>query len=380
MKEQFIGYTKRTDVELKGLWNDAVISFDANVLLNLYRYSRDTRNQIIDLLGKFSSRIFLTHQAALEFHRNRFEVISDQEKIYKEFLSTIQMLDDELNSRNKHPFLSPPLQARLNQTLNEAKEDILSSEKYYKNLVQDDEIYSKLTEAFSGKIDSNYPSETLTGMYEEAKQRFQNKVPPGYEDGKDKDTPRKYGDYILWRQLMDYSKREKKSLLFITDEKKGDWWWRLKNSRVIGPRQELVEEFNKETTMDFHMYSTDKFIEYGLSFFNEKNPKAVLEVKVAGEERSREIEQHFRRKDRLDKLKEALNEEDIHTLKKELELIDNIDTLHHKKRSLLTELLLLERKAELTEADLRSHSSIHNLISEIDSEIDDATQRLQGSK
>src|SRR5690606_24127007 len=133
------------------------------------------------------------------------------------------------------------------------------------------------------------------------------------------------------KQLIDHAKKEKKSVLFITDDKKEDWWWKLKNGRTIGPRQELVEEFKKETAMDFHLYSTDKFIEYGLSFFNETNPKAVLEVKVAGEERVREIEQHFRRKERLDKLKEAVNEEDLIRLKQELELIDSIDILHHKK-------------------------------------------------
>lgn len=379
MKEKFIGYVRKTNAELKDLWNNAIISFDANVLLNLYRYSNDTRSQIIDLFRKFSSRIFLTHQAGLEFHQNRFEVISDQEKIYKDFLSTIQKLDDELNSRNKHPFLSSPLQARLNQTLNEAKEDILVSEKYYRNLFQDDSIYSEISRSFSGKINSNYPNEILNSMYEQAKQRFQNKIPPGYEDDKGKEVPRKYGDYILWRQLMDYSKREKRPIFFVTDEKKGDWWWKLKNGRIIGPRQELVEEFKNETSMDFHMYSTDTFIEHGLSFFNEKNPKAVLEVKVAGEERAREIEQHFRRKERLDKLKEAVNEEDIQILKKELELIDNIDTLHHKKRSLLTELLLLERKTELTETDLRSHRNIHKLISEIENEIAITLERLNKS-
>src|SRR5690606_9653448 len=118
-----------------------LISFDANVLLNLYRYSNETRNQIIKLLDKFSTRIFLTHQAGLEFHRNRFEVISDQEKIYKEFLSTIQKLYDELNSKSKHPFLSYSLQAKLNETLNDVKEDILSSEKYYRDLLEKDDIY-----------------------------------------------------------------------------------------------------------------------------------------------------------------------------------------------------------------------------------------------
>lgn len=376
MKEIYTGYTKKTDTELKALWSSALISFDANVLLNLYRYSSDTRKQIINLLSKFSSRIFLTHQAGLEFHRNRFDIITDQEKVYKDFFASIEKLDSELNSKNKHPFLAPSLQVKVNETLNSIKEDILSSEKYYRDLLNKDDIYSELEKSFTSKIASPYDTEKLKQYHEDAKVRFLNKIPPGYMDEKDKEIPRKYGDYILWKQLIDHAKRKQKPLLFITDEKKEDWWWKLKNGKTIGPRQELVEEFKNETSMEFHIYSTDKFIEFGLSFFNETNPQAVLEVKVAGEERVRELEQHFRRKERLDKLKETVNDEEIFRLKQELDLIDNIDTLHNKKRSLLTELLLLERKVEMTEGDLRNHNSIHNLIAEIENEMEQAKAKL----
>ena len=38
MREEFRGYDPPTNDEFERLWKDAIIAFDANVLLNVYRY------------------------------------------------------------------------------------------------------------------------------------------------------------------------------------------------------------------------------------------------------------------------------------------------------------------------------------------------------
>lgn len=43
MKKDFIGYYDLSDSELDQIWKDGIFSFDANTLLNLYRYSEETR-------------------------------------------------------------------------------------------------------------------------------------------------------------------------------------------------------------------------------------------------------------------------------------------------------------------------------------------------
>lgn len=86
MKELFPGYSRKTESEIKDIWESGIIVFDANVLLNLYRYSNETKDTILHLISKFSKQIFLPYQSALEYNRNRYEVIAEQEKAYKEFL------------------------------------------------------------------------------------------------------------------------------------------------------------------------------------------------------------------------------------------------------------------------------------------------------
>lgn len=76
MKELFPGYYRKTEADIKRIWENGIIMFDTNVLLNLYRYSESTQKTILELIKKFSSQIYLPHQAALEYNRNGYEVIS----------------------------------------------------------------------------------------------------------------------------------------------------------------------------------------------------------------------------------------------------------------------------------------------------------------
>ena len=45
------------------------------------------------------------------------------EKIYKEFTENLIKIEDELNSKSKHPFLSIKLQQKLNSVFKEVKEE-----------------------------------------------------------------------------------------------------------------------------------------------------------------------------------------------------------------------------------------------------------------
>ncbi len=58
MKNIFPGYNKKSESEIQNLWDKGVIMFDANVLLNLYRYSNETRKTIIELIAKFGNKIW----------------------------------------------------------------------------------------------------------------------------------------------------------------------------------------------------------------------------------------------------------------------------------------------------------------------------------
>lgn len=84
MKKYFRGYYRPTESEFGQLWKEAVFVPDANTLLNLYRYSAETAEGLLDILSQLAEVIWVPHQVLLEFHRNRLTVIAEQEKAYRE--------------------------------------------------------------------------------------------------------------------------------------------------------------------------------------------------------------------------------------------------------------------------------------------------------
>jgi len=69
MKNIFPGYYRPTEEKFSNLWNSCLFVLDANVLLNLYRYSQETSNELIQILKQISDRLWIPHQAALEYQK-----------------------------------------------------------------------------------------------------------------------------------------------------------------------------------------------------------------------------------------------------------------------------------------------------------------------
>ncbi|WP_449349178.1 PIN-like domain-containing protein [Streptomyces shaanxiensis] len=54
-----------------------MVAPDANVLLNLYRYTEQARTDLLGALGALGDRLWVPHQVVDEFWRNRESVISE---------------------------------------------------------------------------------------------------------------------------------------------------------------------------------------------------------------------------------------------------------------------------------------------------------------
>lgn len=263
MRSVFIGYFRPKDHELLKLWTKSVFVIDANVLLNLYRYSEATRDELEKALTSVKDNIFITHQAAKEFLRNRLSVTAGQAKEYTITTKSIKDLVRTLSSKDRHPFLSDdelPGFEEYSSTL------ISSLEQQHKKLLDqlsNDEILSYVENLFKNKTGKPYSKEELERIYSEGDVRYQNEIPPGYKDiTKDdpNDPSRKFGDLLVWKQTIDYAKKKKKSIIIITDDKKEDWWIE-QSGRTIAPRPELIEEFHAETKNNIWIYSVDRFIQ-----------------------------------------------------------------------------------------------------------------------
>jgi hypothetical protein len=99
VKEAFFGYYAPTSKEYEILWKEAMIILDANVLLDLYRFPATSRDEFITVLESLKERLWIPHQVALEFQRNRLTVISTERKATEKALESAKALVSELKQK-----------------------------------------------------------------------------------------------------------------------------------------------------------------------------------------------------------------------------------------------------------------------------------------
>lgn len=116
-------------------------------------------------------------------------------------------------------------------------------------------LYGKL---FSADLvfDTSKPPEQIKA---EHRNRFAQKIPPGYKDeGKDDQG---IGDFLIWLTILELGSTRKTSLIFVTGEEKADWWHRSEQQQLY-PRFELVDEYRRASEgRSFHIIRFSRFLE-----------------------------------------------------------------------------------------------------------------------
>jgi len=274
MDMKFQGYRKKTKEEIDFLWKNAIFTFDTNSLLNLYRYSETTRKDVFEIISKLEDRIFLTHQVAFEFNKNRFENINNIIKSKNDFLKNLDMINTQI-SKNSEQILSNYLSDKFSSFLEQIKTEIDSKIEFFNKLFNDDLIFNSINHLFNDKILQEFEGEKINHIKKIGEIRYSNKTPPGYSDAKKEEN--KFGDLIIWMEIMEYAKKIGKPVIFISDDNKEDWIWKLKDGKIIGARPELIQEFYKETDQAFHLYKTNSFVKYGSIQLNENIDSGTIE-------------------------------------------------------------------------------------------------------
>jgi PIN like domain len=264
MRDEFPGYYRPSEDQFKQLWDSALIVPDTNVLLTLYRLSEPTQKRLQDILEALKDRLFLSHQVGFEFQENRLEVIDDQKKAYKDLLARIEKFPDAVASDlREHPRLSvEDIEDRLRSALLPVRECVEEVQSEHPDPITDgdaigaDSVRDLLDNMFKGRIG---PPRDMKDLTPEAKRRYEDKVPPGFEDER-KDEPRRFGDLAIWLDTIDAAKEQAKDVIFVTADRKGDWWWLWKGRR-IGPRPELIAEMREKASQEVYLYDIERFME-----------------------------------------------------------------------------------------------------------------------
>jgi PIN like domain len=281
MKKQFAAFYRPSDDEFKRLWDEGWFVLDANVLLNLYRYQEEGRRGFLQVLEALAPRIWVPHQAMLEYHLNREKVIGDQLRRFREVrkVASFQALEERVRQCNepKRPLIDPAgFLAAVRRHYEDFEQHVTAAENNQITIESDesnDPVRTALNELLADKVGAEFTQAELDALYEEGERRYKIKTPPGYADSQKKGESehqlgrriykRRFGDLILWKQILNWARENKiENVVFVTDERGSDWWQIVKEQdepgKIIGPRPELVTEIREEAGVSlFYMYQPD---------------------------------------------------------------------------------------------------------------------------
>ncbi|UNK65223.1 PIN domain-containing protein [Pseudomonas simiae] len=301
MKGLFPQYDYSTPADYEETWKTALFVFDTNVLLNLYRYQERTREELFETFDKLADRVWIPHHVALEFQRNRLTVIAAQGRRFTEIRKVIDKTKLELTNgiknlqlTKRHTLIDPePLTTGFDKLTAEFLSELDKLQENQQALNAPDTVKDRIEQIFDGKVGLAFSSqEDVDKKNKIAETRYKAKMPPGYmDDEKDKDEPddfyhhgitykRKYGDYFVWAQILDYAESsQQKKIIFITDDAKEDWWKKidLDGPKTLGPRAELIDEATNVGKLDtFLMYKPEGFLKFANEFLAAKVSNETL--------------------------------------------------------------------------------------------------------
>lgn len=294
MKKQFAEYYELPEERIKEIWEDSLIVFDTNVLLNLYRYNEDARTEFINVIKFYKERLWIPYQVGLEFHRRREDILRKNtaayttlgDKLTEQLVKVVSSLEGEYS---RHPYINmKDIRSKVEKCAASIKKSLDKQKENHPDYSKEDKILTAITDLFEGCVGQDLSEEDLEKLYKEGEKRYANQVPPGYCDEKTKkDKPKRhlYGDLIVWKQTISHCSDKKQDVIFVTNDYKSDWWDKVEGNHT--PRKELIKEFLENTGQDILIYDSSRFLEYAKQNkelkVSQKTIKEVEKVKIGDE-------------------------------------------------------------------------------------------------
>ncbi|WP_052465611.1 PIN-like domain-containing protein [Phaeobacter sp. S60] len=273
MKKELAGWYPKTADEVAAIWETAIFVPDANILLHCIRHPAQVRDELLRLFEAMGESLWIPYQVGLEFHRNRLDVeragLDAYDQIQRDCGKAIAQARERLRQLRAHPTIEIERELAALEKYQSDFEARLTTARETHPTKEIATVVDQVTKLFEGRVGSQWTEDTLAKLKKEGETRYARRVPPGYLDAKkDGDEYRKFGDLIIWKDMIAKAKSEKRPVIFISDDVKEDWWW-LQNGRKLGPRPELVEEFRREAEQEFHIYEFGNFIRVAADYHPE---------------------------------------------------------------------------------------------------------------
>lgn len=261
MKDSFPGYYPLSEAEMNTFFEKSLIIFDVNALLDLFRIELSHASQVLDVLenDNIKNRLWIPFDTAWLYHQNMNKEIISQVNNINTVLKHLTSCKDIIDNAKSYPFLPNDKKESLKHVMTEIVTSCTEQKADLVNQLKECSIKNRLGELFHDKMGKEYDDAQLNSVYSEGQKRFQKLIPPGYIPNEMSDQRKKYHDLIVWKQILAYSKDKHKDVILVTGLIKEDWYYVVNEEEVV-PRQELINEFMRESGKRYYSFSLSRFI------------------------------------------------------------------------------------------------------------------------
>lgn len=258
------------DERIRDILKNGVIVFDTSALLDLYYYSLETRTEIFEkAFGYLNGRLWMPAQVHFEYLKNKEKVAEKPISSYQRLISKqnkdggyvsvivdktralqsqglgeiknqLKTLKEQTLGTEKHPYLSPEIYAEFENALSTFESSLTEFSnqadtfklkvtgeidrkiKELQDAILPDNVYNTIEQVF--QIGKEFSFSKMMEVAEEGKIRYEEEIPPGYEDGKEKIGLQKYGDLFAWKQILECASSKQKDFILVTNDVKPDWF------------------------------------------------------------------------------------------------------------------------------------------------------------
>jgi hypothetical protein len=274
MNKAFREYHYIAGTDRTKLWKDSFIVLDTNVFLDFYSYGKDTLDDYFNVLkeAKKRNQLWMPHRVGFEFFERRIGIISRQLNVYDSILNYLnnpgKTISNLTNSSGVHAHLDyEDISSKYTESVKSLVGEIEKLKMNHPDHLGNDNILESLEEIYTDSlVGEPYSPQQISELIKEGEERYAKHIPPGFrDDGKtdDENKPdsnRKYGDLIIWKQILEKAKTSNKSIIFVTNDAKDDWVQYAKDKRRLGPKPALRKEIINYANVDFDLYSSDEFL------------------------------------------------------------------------------------------------------------------------
>ncbi len=282
MKAVFPGWYAKTPEELGALWESAIIVPDTNILLHLIRHSASVRSQLMGVFERKRDALWIPYQVGMEFQKRRLDVqqqtLDAYERLADDIMTFVNQARNKLNQYRAHPIIDIDREITALDLYSSDSRKRLAA---WREKHPSDELaasFGRVSDLFAGRVGAKPTEERLAAIRKDGEDRYAKRVPPGFEDAKKaSEGGDKFGDLIIWKEMIEKAKTDQRPIIFVTDDGKADWWY-IHHGKKLGPHPDLVEEFLAITGQQFHIYELLQFLRFAVETGSVIQEAAVQQI------------------------------------------------------------------------------------------------------